>query len=800
MGLTSHTTLFPVLLLCLALYCTPAAAFGAGNIASISKIEGQNWRHGDLEDTLLQLFLAAGAAGGQRRKFSNMDVKRIYFGNWLRDYSQAIDTGALKYVEAETVRILLWVLSFMTFGYATREFEVTAERLGCYRPEEHIDNPKDYNDNNDARDMHSALRGPVDEEVELAIDPETGLKNYIATEGRRLSNVAAQMLRSLFSRSIALGRQYARNGREEDLFEAFRLMGTGLHCIEDFSAHSNYTELALIELGEYDVFPHVGANTMVNVQGREIWPLVTGTFGGVDFLHSVLGEVNDKALQSEISQLEHTISEAQQTGQSDDEQSIIRDLMSKLNIGGKDDIDSKTSELKQKSDAQKEATENGSPFGLSQDAKQLGKDIYPFLEFHDELMRSINQALESVGLDMVMEKLAEAVSVFVFCLLAPYILPVIKQASNELKTGSSEVIASSEAQQHIVFDDDNSSNPTHSMLSKDHFTNLLNEPAGKVASAVLKFAVPLLMNAWDDEGIDPNQVCDEIIGGVFHHPAFRNGEDGRPGVEGRQMMFAVVEEWWSSKDSHQQEDLRAHLSRDGVQQGKNHKAGAHDSGHGCGAPIHRSKPKNRGGDIGGAVGESVGMALENALSGGKKGGDSGLGGMLGSLLGGAISQRLGESGSGGGSGGGQSRSESYSSHQESYSSSRQEYSSYEQTSSYGGGDERSSYSTRESYETPEYSRTTERYRESGREPEEETRYESRREYEPSDQPSWEYDDSGRQDGYMRPERSYEQPERSYEQPERLYGQQQQYSDGRDGGRGRDVEYSYGGERQDYGGG
>lgn len=76
----------------------------------------------------------------------------------------------------------------MTFGYATREFEVTAERLGCYRPEEHIDNPKDYNDNNDARDMHSALRGPVDEEVELAIDPETGLKNYIATEGRRLSN------------------------------------------------------------------------------------------------------------------------------------------------------------------------------------------------------------------------------------------------------------------------------------------------------------------------------------------------------------------------------------------------------------------------------------------------------------------------------------------------------------------------------------------------------------------------------------------------------------------------------------
>jgi hypothetical protein len=35
-------------------------------------------------------------------------------------------------------------LSFLSFGYATEEFEVTEERLGVYRPEEHIDNPKDY--------------------------------------------------------------------------------------------------------------------------------------------------------------------------------------------------------------------------------------------------------------------------------------------------------------------------------------------------------------------------------------------------------------------------------------------------------------------------------------------------------------------------------------------------------------------------------------------------------------------------------------------------------------------------------
>lgn len=56
------------------------------------------------------------------------------------DYSsQALDVGTVKNIQAETIRVLVWVLSFMSFGYATGEFEVTAERLGVYRPEEHIE-------------------------------------------------------------------------------------------------------------------------------------------------------------------------------------------------------------------------------------------------------------------------------------------------------------------------------------------------------------------------------------------------------------------------------------------------------------------------------------------------------------------------------------------------------------------------------------------------------------------------------------------------------------------------------------
>lgn len=56
--------------------------------------------------------------------------------------------------------------------------------------------------------------------------------------------------------------------------------------MRDLSAHSNYCELALRELGFNDVFPHTGNATQINLNGRYVYPLVTGTFGAVDFLHS----------------------------------------------------------------------------------------------------------------------------------------------------------------------------------------------------------------------------------------------------------------------------------------------------------------------------------------------------------------------------------------------------------------------------------------------------------------------------------------------------------------------------------
>lgn len=175
----------------------------------------------------------ARAFGG--KKFNKIMVSRVYFGNWLRDYSQAIDVGTVQNVSAEAIRLLLCVLGFLTFGFGSGEFEVTADRLGCYRPEDHIDNPKDYADNKDARDYDRRLRGPIDERRELSVDPETGMKNYIANERAGIMT-SAKHLRRLFGGCIELGRRHKDGGSKEDLYESLRLLGTGLHCLEGMSS------------------------------------------------------------------------------------------------------------------------------------------------------------------------------------------------------------------------------------------------------------------------------------------------------------------------------------------------------------------------------------------------------------------------------------------------------------------------------------------------------------------------------------------------------------------------------------
>ncbi|KAI5925468.1 heterokaryon incompatibility Het-C [Camillea tinctor] len=591
-----------ILGLVLVLMPTQVSAFGAGNIPSIAQVEGHNWRHGDIEDMLKTLAFLHG------KKWTTLLVQRTYFGNWLRDYSQAVDVASLKGANADTIRILVWVLSFLANGYATDEFEVTAERLGVYRPEEHIDNPLGYAENDDARKYDPRLRGPV-RPVETEIDPHTGMKNYIANE-RGDWATSAGYLRFSIGRSVHYGRLYTHGsrggGKEEDLCEALRCLGQSLHCMEDFSAHSNYCELALRELGFHEVFPHCGASSEINLRGRRVFPLVTGTFGGVDFLHSVLGEANDHFTQSEVSevdQLDIALKNSEKSSGVDGSSgtrgfggrgsaSDFIGLVSQLpGIGG--GMASEARSLKRMAEDQERQNEYNGTYsstranvnivpGMSEDFDpvKVSRQIYPILQFRDRIVKAINRGIAKIpGLESLLEHISETLTAFVLGLLAPFIRPIINAVTKVLKDGSSGVISASAKSQLEPWTNPHCTDPTHSMLSKDHFTNVLNSCAGRVATTVLQYVVPRILYAWDNPGVPVDEVVDDVLR-AFHHPAIRDER-----VEIQRDMFDTVRKWVDEYPH--RHDLNRILGSNSVRTGKNH----------VNTSNNKSEPHSHGGGI-----------------------------------------------------------------------------------------------------------------------------------------------------------------------------------------------------------
>jgi hypothetical protein len=198
------------------------------------------------------------------------------------------------------------------------------------------------------------------------------------------------------------------------------------------------------------------------------------------------------------------------------------------------------------------------------DPQQAMAKIYPFLAFRDKVVRNIAAIVAKIpGLEKAIETISEKVTLFIMGLLAPFIKPIIAAASNALKQGSGTVVDASAKQQFIVWTDPTSSDPTHSVLSKDHFSNILNPPAGQLASTILKYVAPRVIYGWENPDVSEQEILNDV-GRVFHHPATRDHN-----LEIHREMFAVVEKWARSRP-HNAPDLNNILSSESVKAGKNH--------------------------------------------------------------------------------------------------------------------------------------------------------------------------------------------------------------------------------------
>jgi len=246
----------------------------------------------------------------------------------------------------------------------------------------------------------------------------------------------------------------------------------------------------------------------------------------------------------------------------------MMDMLS--SIPGASDLSRQAQRLQAQSNAQEQDTESQGerPLqnipGTNIDPLKTAAQIYPILEFRDKVVKIIDATIEKIpGLEALVEKITETLTLFVLSLLAPYIRPIIDAVSKQLKAGSGGVIDASGKHQYEPWTDPKCSDPTHSLLSKDHFSNILNEPAGQVASTILQYVAPRVIYAWQHLGIPLDQVLNDVVR-VFHHPALRNEQ-----CELHRDMFNTVERWARSRPDGGS-NLNVLLSSDSVRNGNNH--------------------------------------------------------------------------------------------------------------------------------------------------------------------------------------------------------------------------------------
>lgn len=198
------------------------------------------------------------------------------------------------------------------------------------------------------------------------------------------------------------------------------------------------------------------------------------------------------------------------------------------------------------------------------------------MEFRDKVVRAISATIEKIpGLEALVEKVTETLTIFVLSLLAPFIRPIINAVSAQLKNGSSGVVDASGKHQYEPWTNPHCSDPTHSLLSKDHFSNVLNSPAGQIAACILQYVAPRIIYAWQHPDVPVQQVLQDVTR-VFHHPALRDNH-----CEVHRNMFEVVKRWAHSSPIGGA-DLDHILSSESVRQGKNHTGGDQEHSHGGG--------------------------------------------------------------------------------------------------------------------------------------------------------------------------------------------------------------------------
>lgn len=212
--------------------------------------------------------------------------------------------------------------------------------------------------------------------------------------------------------------------------------------------------------------------------------------------------------------------------------------------------------------------ETSSKCGDVTDANILWQTIEPVIYLHDivsKYLQEDQEDMEESTQDYTHGQLGEYTNQLVFKYLAVMIESSVKELRNAVKAAKEKVDAEAakSTSAEIFPHNSTASDPSHSDLSKDHFTNILNQPAGLVGSITTNWTTQQVVKCWDDSDIDEDLVIDKILT-ILHHPAF---SDSKTPIQ--KYMFDTVKAWWEAHPSDEQDRFRTMLTKKSVQE-RNH--------------------------------------------------------------------------------------------------------------------------------------------------------------------------------------------------------------------------------------
>ncbi|ASK29656.1 hypothetical protein CEY12_05855 [Chryseobacterium sp. T16E-39] len=495
--------------------------YGAGRNRKHNK--NAAFAHGDIEFEALV----------SKELYTEDQVRKIYFGNWLRDFSQVIvkitvrgTNAAIKAQKNKVIKEvspmqlshegwvqLIKILAIREFvfdplkdsgknpadDYKTLEEKfnkefggLTKDILGIYRPEEHIDNPYGLADESDATDD----KGKV---ISFMYDG-TGRekKLYAGDNGQSWKIDATKNMSSFFWKDFPerpssvsyVKEQLKLAASKRGTPEGFRHLGGALHVLEDYFSHTNFVEISLRRLG-VDAYPWVSY-----YKGKpytEI-PVVSGRFLTDDTMASVGPKMGDLLFDPTIKEYKRRV-----PGQRSLAEKFIISVLEDLGKGQKSD----------------KAEKSASYLGV--DYATWLSWFNQFLKFQDFLAQEYQNAdnkewmsrdfFEKLGARSA-ENLQKGMG------YTGQIMAFFPKLVFNLVLGSfDEVIP--EAQSHM--NTNYGVNPSHSQIAKDSYSHPLNKISAELAKIAVKEVTTRFKN-----GMDGAALADYTTKTYFVHPSSPN--------------------------------------------------------------------------------------------------------------------------------------------------------------------------------------------------------------------------------------------------------------------------------------